>query len=62
MQFWRCELPLRFRNFDVTPEDPVEKWGVEGLVIVIDRGSLVDRRRDSAGSQSAATASRPPSV
>lgn len=31
---------LRFRNLDVTPDDPVERWGVEGILAAIDRGSL----------------------
>lgn len=36
---------LKFRNLAVTPEDPVEKWGVEGLLTAIDRGSLRHWRR-----------------
>ena len=31
---------LKFRNLTVTPDDPVEQWGVEGIVTAIDRGSL----------------------
>lgn len=31
---------LKFRNLNVTPDDPVEQWGVEGLLTAIDRGSL----------------------
>ncbi len=31
---------LRFRNLTVTPDDPVEAWGVEGILTAIDRGSL----------------------
>ncbi|WP_182347770.1 helix-turn-helix domain-containing protein [Tomitella gaofuii] len=41
-------MVLRFRNLDVTPEDPVEQWGVEGLLTAIDRGSLRDWRRIDA--------------
>lgn len=36
---------LKFRNLDVTPDDPVEKWGVEGLLAAVDRGSLPHWRR-----------------
>lgn len=38
-------MTLRFRNIDVTPDDPVEKWGVEGLLAAIERGDLPDWRR-----------------
>ncbi len=31
---------LKFRNIDVTPEDPVQAWGVEGILAAIERGSL----------------------
>lgn len=31
---------LKFRNLNVTPDDPVEQWGVEGILTAIDRGSL----------------------
>lgn len=36
---------LKFRNLDVTPDDPVELWGVEGILTAIERGGLVDIRR-----------------
>lgn len=36
---------LRFRNLTVTPDDPVEEWGTEGLLTAVDRGSLQDWRR-----------------
>jgi hypothetical protein len=36
---------LQFRNIDATPDDPVEKWGVEGILAAIDRGSLPHWRR-----------------
>jgi hypothetical protein len=29
---------LQFRNINATPDDPVEKWGVEGILAAIDRG------------------------
>lgn len=31
-------MPLRFRNIDATPADPVESWGFEGMLAAIDRG------------------------
>jgi hypothetical protein len=37
--------PLRFRNITATPDDPVEQWGVEGILAAIDRGSLPHWRR-----------------
>ncbi len=36
---------LRFRNLTISPADPVEEWGVEGLLAAVDRGSLPDWRR-----------------
>ncbi|NMO03726.1 hypothetical protein HH308_21140 [Gordonia sp. TBRC 11910] len=36
---------LRFRNLDVTPDDPVDQWGFEGILAAIDRGSLRHWRR-----------------
>lgn len=33
--------PLRFRNVDASPEDPVDTWPYEALVTAVDRG-LVD--------------------
>lgn len=36
---------LRFRNLNVSPDDPVEQWGVEGMLAAIDRGSLLHWRR-----------------
>ncbi|MBT2516990.1 helix-turn-helix transcriptional regulator [Streptomyces sp. ISL-90] len=35
-------MTLRFRNLDVTPDDPVSEWGVEGILAAIDRGGLDD--------------------
>jgi len=31
---------LKFRNLTVTPDDPVDQWGVEGILAAIDRGTL----------------------
>jgi hypothetical protein len=31
---------LNFRNIDASPADPVEKWGFEGILAVIERGGL----------------------
>lgn len=39
---------LRFRNITATPDDPVEQWGVEGILAAIDRGSLRHWRRIAA--------------
>lgn len=36
---------LRFRNLTVTPDDPVELWGFEGILAAVDRGSLRYWRR-----------------
>lgn len=38
-------MPLRFRNLDVTPDDPVEAWGFEGMLAAIDRGYAADWRK-----------------
>ena len=39
---------LRFRQLDVSPDDPVEEWGVEGIATAIDRGGLQHWRRIAA--------------
>ncbi len=39
---------LRFRNRDVSPGEPVEQWGVEGMITAIDRGGLQHWRRIAA--------------
>lgn len=39
---------LRFRHLVVSPDDPVERWGVEGIATAIDRGSLQHWRRIAA--------------
>lgn len=36
---------LQFRNITTVPDDPVEKWGVEGILAAIDRGSILHWRR-----------------
>lgn len=38
-------MPLRFRNIDATPDDPVEAWGFEGMLAAIDRGYAADWRK-----------------
>ena len=37
--------PLRFRNLDASPEDPVETWPFEGVLAALERGTLPDWRR-----------------
>ena len=36
---------LKFRNIDVSPADPVESWGVEGILCAFERGCVSDWRR-----------------
>ena len=36
---------LKFRNIDVSPDDPVEKWGIEGILCAFERGHVNDWRR-----------------
>lgn len=36
---------LKFRNIDVTPDDPVEKWGVTGILTAFERGGVEDWRK-----------------
>ena len=36
---------LKFRNIDVSPNDPVEKWGVEGILCAFERGHVGDWRK-----------------
>lgn len=36
---------LKFRNLNVTPDDPVERWPVEAMQTAVDRGELSDWRR-----------------
>ena len=35
----------KFRNLEVTPDDGVDTWGVEGIGAAIERGQLADWRR-----------------
>ena len=37
--------PLRFRNVDASPDDPVASWPFEGLLAALERGTLPDWRR-----------------
>ena len=36
---------LKFRNISITPDDPVEKWGVEGILCAFERGYIEDWRK-----------------
>ena len=36
---------LKFRNINVSPDDPVEKWGVEGILCAFQRGYVDDWRK-----------------
>ena len=38
-------MALQFRNLTVTPADPVEEWGFEGLLAAVDRGGISDWRK-----------------
>ena len=38
-------MTLQFRNLTVTPDDPVEEWGFEGLLAAVDRGDIADWRK-----------------
>ena len=38
-------MPLKFRNIDATPDDPVSAWGFEGMLAAIDRGYARDWRK-----------------
>jgi predicted XRE-type DNA-binding protein len=40
--------PLRFRNVDADPADPVESWPYEGLITAIERGTIGDWIRITA--------------
>ena len=41
-------MTLQFRNVTVTPDDPVEQWGFEGLLAAVDRGDISDWRKIAA--------------
>ena len=36
---------LKFRNIDISPDDPVESWGVEGILCAFERGHIDDWRK-----------------
>ena len=36
---------MTFRNLDVTPDDPVSRWGFEGVLTAFERGDLPDWHR-----------------
>lgn len=36
---------VTFRNLVITPNDPVERWGVEGIETALERGGLEEWRR-----------------
>ena len=38
-------MALRFRNLNVSPDDPVELWPVEAVQTALERGSVRDWRR-----------------
>lgn len=39
---------LKFRNIDVSPSDPVEQWGFEGVLAAVERGDIDDWSRLTA--------------
>lgn len=39
---------LKFRNVDVSPDDPVETWGFEGVLAAIERRDIEDWSRLAA--------------
>jgi len=45
-------MTLAFRHLDVTPQDPVEEWGTEGVLTAIDRGGLAQWRQIIAAIES----------
>ncbi|WP_035701687.1 helix-turn-helix domain-containing protein [Glycomyces tenuis] len=38
-------MALRFRNLNVSPDDPVERWPVEAVQTALERGSVRDWQR-----------------
>ncbi|GAB3228135.1 hypothetical protein GCM10027447_19950 [Glycomyces halotolerans] len=38
-------MALRFRNLNVSPDDPVDRWPVEAVQTAMERGSVRDWRR-----------------
>ena len=53
---------LRFRNLDVSPEEPVEDWPFEGVVTAIERGALPDWQRLAAAIKAEPLFARSPLV
>jgi hypothetical protein len=43
---------LKFRNLNVSPDDPVESWPFEGILTAVERGTLPDWRRLAAAIKS----------
>jgi len=43
-KLWKIAM-LKFRNINVNPSDPVEQWGVEGILCAFERGSVEDWRK-----------------
>ncbi|NDL59118.1 helix-turn-helix domain-containing protein [Phytoactinopolyspora mesophila] len=41
-------MALTFRNLTITPDSPVNEWGVEGILAAIDRGGIDDWQRVAA--------------
>jgi DNA-binding transcriptional regulator YiaG len=39
---------LKFRNLNISPDDPVESWPFEGILTAVERGTLPDWRRLAA--------------
>lgn len=38
-------MTLKFRNLTVSPQDPVDQWGFEGLLTAVERGDINDWHR-----------------
>lgn len=38
-------MTLKFRNLTVSPSDPVDQWGFEGLLTAVERGDINDWHR-----------------
>ena len=36
---------LKFRNINISPDSPVEMWGVEGILCAFERGHINDWRK-----------------
>lgn len=45
-------MPLQFRNLDVSPDEPVEKWPSEAVLAALERGGLNHWRRLAAAVRS----------